>query len=459
MVLSKIQKIREWISRRPRPVILFSVSLVINCAIGLILYLVHGSHFITLGDDDSFGYLSLGRSVAAGNGFVLDGIVSALRPPLYSVYLAFFIFFQMPVEWAIVGQYAFASFSVVLMYRIGRSVYSRAAGIFAATLFMIEPYVLMLNSTAMTETLFIFLSLAGVYSVLRLLETGGTRKWSVYAGVFFGLATLTRPTMLYVPGIILIILILGRKYSEKIRGKISQSFIFFLFAFCLILLPWSIREYVQFGSIRPSSVDTYLLYWRVLPIAVAHEKGITYAEAIDFLKQETPQKIFQFDALKMQHTFEYDHILKQEIVAGVSRQLPAIANFYISSLPVTMVSTGYPRILEKFGIAESSQDNVTLLLSKYEYGALARALLNPSPFQILRLFGALLWLFIFVTILYNIRILFVKERRMGTLVLFIFIAFFTLFAIGPQVYVRYQLVTYPYWFLLFAAAVKLPKKR
>ncbi len=459
MRIRAILKIRRWFHERPTPVILFCVSFIINCTIGLLLYLTHGSDFVTLGDDDSSGYISLARSIASGNGFMLDGVVSALRPPLYPLFLSFFIFFGLPLEYAIFVQYIAASISVVLIYSIGARMYSSKAGIIAAGLFMVEPYMLLLNSTAMTETIFVSLSLAGVYSILRLLEGEKYQRWSISIGIFFGLATLTRPNVFYIPVIVLLLAIIGGVYSEKFKKVNIKAFVLFLFIFSLVLAPWGVRQYTRFGSVRPSSVDTYLLYWRVLPIALAHENNVTYRQAIDMLQIETPQKIPNFDPLKMQHTFEYDHILKKEVMSHVRGQVLIIVNFYLSSVPVTLLRTGYTRILEEFGIPEHRKENITSLLAEQRYGQAVDVLLKPSVYQLVHLLGAFLWICIYGVIIAKAKALVRRDKRMNTIVLCLCILYLTVFAIGPQVYVRYQLVIYPYWLLLFAGALSLQKKK
>ncbi len=90
-----------------------------------------------------------------------------------------------------------AALSVVLIYRLGRGVFSEAVGVVAALLLAISPMALLLNATLMSHTSALFFTLLFVYGYWRTTRTRagwrGLLIWGAVAGLALGWIVATRP--------------------------------------------------------------------------------------------------------------------------------------------------------------------------------------------------------------------------------------------------------------------------
>src|SRR5262249_55010944 len=97
-----------------------------------------------------------------------------------------------------------------------------------------------------SETFFTLLVSAFVLISIYAIESGQLRLY-VSAGVTLGLATLMRGTTQYYP-IVFVLLVLSLK---KIDRSILTKCVAFCLAFALVILPWSVRNYIVLGDIIP----------------------------------------------------------------------------------------------------------------------------------------------------------------------------------------------------------------
>lgn len=90
-----------------------------------------------------------------------------------------------------------AALSVVLIYRLGREVFSEAVGMVAALLLAISPMALLLNATLMSHTSALFFTLLFVYGYWRTTRSGIGRRglimWGLASGLAIGWVLATRP--------------------------------------------------------------------------------------------------------------------------------------------------------------------------------------------------------------------------------------------------------------------------
>lgn len=109
------------------------------------------------------------------------------------------------------------SLSCVLIYLIGRELFSSRVGLLAALLACFYSMFLYFDTMLLTTNLEVFFCLLGVVYLLRWLKNK-TNSHIIAAGVFWGLASITRPNFLvFVPVFTLYILFSFRKESLKQR--------------------------------------------------------------------------------------------------------------------------------------------------------------------------------------------------------------------------------------------------
>ena len=203
---------------------------------------------------DDIDYVALGKSLAHGEGFQLDGHATAFRPPGYPILLAlsFRLFGEslLPVR---VVQAAADLLSCFVLFLLGRRLFSERAGLIGAGIFALFPVEVLYVSIMMTETVFTTLLL-----LYLLICTGTKASWNtgIVAGIVLGAATFVRPTILLLPAAVFIVRwMTGWKPGENLKalGITAGTAL-------LILSPWLIRNGDQFGRVTLTS-NTGVNFW------------------------------------------------------------------------------------------------------------------------------------------------------------------------------------------------------
>jgi 4-amino-4-deoxy-L-arabinose transferase-like glycosyltransferase len=192
--------------------------------------------------DDPDNYLPLARSLAAGQGLSLRGHPTAYRPPFYPILLAPLVAIAgddattgLAVLHVALGA-ATAGLAALTAHRWGLG---RARAVAAGLIVAADPVLLWQSRYVMTETPTAFL----VSASLAALTLQG-RAGPVVGGVMFGLAALTRPSML--PGAVLTVLAglaIGQaSWSRRLTDGLTMTL-----SMLAVLAPWAIRNAAVFG--------------------------------------------------------------------------------------------------------------------------------------------------------------------------------------------------------------------
>lgn len=121
------------------------------------------------------------------------------KAPLYQTSLSFLLLLTPLVPFprsALVMQAVVDAATVVLMYSIGRRLHSRRAGVIAAAAYALWIPDILVAGALWQEQLYVPLIMAGFAAAARASGDGRPRDWLI-AGAVFGLAALTRSTMVY----------------------------------------------------------------------------------------------------------------------------------------------------------------------------------------------------------------------------------------------------------------------
>jgi hypothetical protein len=147
---------------------------------------------------DSVAYIVSARNFAAGEGLGMPGpdghfMSLTLHPPFYSLVLSFFIKFGIHAYTAIkwINIAAFAGSIIILGAGIITLTGSNWAGASTAILFLISPVLIANFDGAMTEPLYIFFSLCGLFLIFLFFKKQSLWLW-IFAAIISGLAMLTR---------------------------------------------------------------------------------------------------------------------------------------------------------------------------------------------------------------------------------------------------------------------------
>jgi 4-amino-4-deoxy-L-arabinose transferase-like glycosyltransferase len=195
-------------------------------------------------------YLPVGENIADGYGLSAhDGSAAVLYPPGYPLMIAGVVWIGkqsgVPAD-VLLNYFTLVCFglTVVLVYRIARTIWSRYLALVPALLWLSYPFALWLVQQPNVEMPFL---------VVILLSFGlwwkgnhSTHKRGFYffiGGILLGAAMLVRPIALFV-GIILGVLLFIRFPGEKIWIRIGFVLVFLAGAL-LPVLPWEIWAYRQ----------------------------------------------------------------------------------------------------------------------------------------------------------------------------------------------------------------------
>jgi 4-amino-4-deoxy-L-arabinose transferase-like glycosyltransferase len=182
-------------STRPRLVSFIAVCLI--AVIGMFLIIEATPNGLGL-SDDSIAYIAGARSMAEGHGYREAWLASNQPvthfPPAFSSLLAFLGLLGLDplraVRWVNAGLFGL---NAVLLGILGwRMTPSLTAGVVLAALFVASGEMFSVHAVAMSEPLFIFLSLLSFWMFDLYFERHHHWLWLIACGTFVGLAYLTR---------------------------------------------------------------------------------------------------------------------------------------------------------------------------------------------------------------------------------------------------------------------------
>jgi len=239
MSLTLLDPASPAISSRKWPNALTAI-LAVGAAIRLLLWV----WFIPVSPhvDDELAHVRLATNLVEHGEYTFnpDGELTSLRPPLYPAFVAAIFKIAGVNNFQAVRfvQAILSLFTVVFVFFIARNMYSERVGTWAAGFQCFYPSLLGYNNLMLSEVLFTFLLVAGVFSIACAMRR--TRySWLISAGILLGSAALTR-SIIYPCAPFLALFI-----AVTWRGSLTRR-AFALMAFAIpftgILAPWAIRN-------------------------------------------------------------------------------------------------------------------------------------------------------------------------------------------------------------------------
>ncbi|MCE9628042.1 MAG: glycosyltransferase family 39 protein [Candidatus Eisenbacteria bacterium] len=252
-----IKRATEPFEDRPRPLLtripgpsgevlaLFLVALVLR--VGYVLA-VHATN--AQPSSDGITYDQLAWNLARGMGFQLQG-EAALYPTAKAPLLPWMLSLLYRATGhsyfsALLLQCVIGAFVPVGVRTLGREMFGPSIGRIAGWLAVCHPLLIFFSGYLLTESLFCVLVLAALHSsVMWLKQPKGSRAFT--AGVWWALATLTRPTALPLPFMVALWAWapLGLMLQPAERAK--QVGMVFL-ALVLVISPWAVRNTIVLGE-------------------------------------------------------------------------------------------------------------------------------------------------------------------------------------------------------------------
>lgn len=244
-------------------------------------------------------YVDLAKHLAEEGEFVSStegGAPHTFRTPGYPAFLAAGRLAFGDRAWPVIlVQIALGLAAIALTWRLVGEMFHPYAGGFAALLLALSPTQAYQSCLLVTEALFTPLLVAGVFALWRFHESlsarpVGPRPWALAlaSGLLFGLAVLTRPFGILLPGVAL--LFLGAALWKR-PGALALGAALWIAGFALPVGGWIARNHAKAGVAAISSIGGYnLLDSRATGVLMAQE-GITYEEASARLFSELDRRM------------------------------------------------------------------------------------------------------------------------------------------------------------------------
>jgi len=163
--------------------------------LALVLRLLWMFVLVDSANNEGIYYLRVAENLLAGKGYIglRENGLQILYPPLFPYLIAGLTAIIGNAEWAArVINILVGSALILPVFLIGKQLANRQVGILAAALVAIHPFMIAMATVILSETIYMFLVMNGLFAVIRAAKTGSI--WcSVLAGFCFGLAYLARP--------------------------------------------------------------------------------------------------------------------------------------------------------------------------------------------------------------------------------------------------------------------------
>ena len=200
------------------------------------------------------GYIDIARQLGAFNGHpdIAGERATAYWPPLFPVALAGWQWiFGESIRTSQLMGVATGAATIVLSGLLGRAVVSRAVGLVAATLVAVCPFVIAVDGSLMSETLYLPLVLLALLLAQRAREHPQWWSWASL-GAAIGLASLARGDALFLVVVVMIpVALLARPSWQQFVVRVGVGVV----AVGVVVSPWVIRNAVEVGEPTLSTVS------------------------------------------------------------------------------------------------------------------------------------------------------------------------------------------------------------
>ena len=167
---------------------------------------------------DNYYHLHWAQSIAAGN---LFGDTTYFRAPFYVFVLAALIAVFGTSLWVFrIFGILVGTASVLMTYFIGNRLFNHRAGLLAALLQALYPIMIYFDGELLLDPLFTLLVQLGVYFFLAWIRSRSDRH-ILLSGLMFGVAAITRPTVLVLVVVVLVAIAISRAALIKRAGQLS----------------------------------------------------------------------------------------------------------------------------------------------------------------------------------------------------------------------------------------------
>lgn len=225
-------------------------------------------YFITLENPlpyvgDSFYYIQYADNLLEHGVFSKDlsgnPMPDSYWAPGYPFFLAFCaqiseLFDIQFFSFAMFMQAILAAAAVVLVFLVGRFLFSAIYALIAAILTAFSPHLMSLGGEVLSEILFCVLLLAAIYFYFLQLHKNHSWYWGGASGIFFGCAYLTNPVVLFVPLLLVFRFLFVVQCHPSLMSSLKRVSVLVL-CFMTMVFAWSIRDLVSVPQNQMATSD------------------------------------------------------------------------------------------------------------------------------------------------------------------------------------------------------------
>lgn len=198
-------------------------------------------------------YADIAWNVASGAGYRIypDTNETMIREPGYIYLLAMlFLLFGKNITIVKLANLLFSFMTAYFMFKMGEKLkINKLAVRLAVLFFLLHPAIILSESRAGVESLFITLVLITIYTLYVALDTNRSIHYAI-AGVMIGVTTLTRSTILPFVLPFYIYLLISKRKTISMR-KIHLNMAVMIVSLSIVMSVWSVRNYRLAGTFIP----------------------------------------------------------------------------------------------------------------------------------------------------------------------------------------------------------------
>jgi 4-amino-4-deoxy-L-arabinose transferase-like glycosyltransferase len=190
-------------------------------------------------------YYERAVSIATGHGYTVNGKPTAYWPVGYPGFLGvvFSIFGTSPMV-GLITNVVLSVTTILLSYRLSKQIFnSETAARVTVLLMSFHLNQIAFNSLLCSEVWFTFLLMLGA---VLFVAARGRYSFLAFSGICWGLGTLTKPQLIFLPVVFLLVF-----FSSKVNFAKSAVVVYAMMALCLI--PWALRNQRVLGELLLST--------------------------------------------------------------------------------------------------------------------------------------------------------------------------------------------------------------
>ncbi|MCG2725344.1 MAG: glycosyltransferase family 39 protein [Elusimicrobia bacterium] len=307
-------------------------NIIVICAVALVLRALYALSF-PLHEivADALSYDTIAWNIARGFGFsIQSGLPTPIRAPMYPFFLSvIYYIFGHSLLMATLTQALLGSLTCFFVYDMAKKLFGERVGLMSAWLSCLYPVLIVYSGLLLSETLFTFFFALTIALFIRS-ENGVKEYWLMLSCVALGVTTLIRPTTILFPaGIFMALLISGvnRPFRKILLAALAFSF---------TVLPWTARNYKQFGVFLPVATGGSTCLYATGRMT----EGIEYKRGFEDIPKKW-EKFKESDefSLGIDPNIRFDRQLKKEGISIIKNNFSEYTAIVLKRIPKYWLSS------------------------------------------------------------------------------------------------------------------------